>query len=897
MAKNRIKGITIEIDGNTQSLQKSLAEVNGKLRDTQTALKDVDSLLKMDPGNVELIAQKQNYLKDAIEATKEKLEQEKLALQQMKDNNATGEVTEEQKALEREIIETEKSLESLEGEMKNFGAVGKQQAESVAQSMAQVGEKVQAAGQKVSAVGDALTASVSAPIAAAGVGALKASLSYEDALAKLSTIADTSQVPMEELSNQILELSKVSGISAETLANNVYDAISAGQQTADAVNFVSNATALARAGFTSTDSALDILTTSLNAYGLAAEDVTRVSDVLINTQNLGKTTVDQLASSMGKVIPTAKANGVEIEDLAGVYAVMTANGIATAETTTYFNSMLNELGKSGSTAANAFAAGTEHIKEGGLTMKEAMEMGWELTDVLSVLDEQAAESGTTISNMFGSAEAGKAAAVLWDNGAKLNDAVEAMGQSAGATETAYGKLNTTSFEIEKTINELKVTLLEIGDVLKAELMPVFEKVVKKIKELTGYISGMSVEEKEQMIKIAGIVAAIGPLLSVGGRLISGIGTVMTMAPKIGTALTALTGPVGIVIAAIAALAAAFAALWTSDEGFRNDVSGIFNEIQISIQPLVDALGELWAAFQELMQALWAAFGSDIVAMVKTVVIDGIIPQLQTFIDFIKNVVQLVTDLVNGDWNSAWEDLKRIATNLVELTIRTIIIFFEGFLKTSVEIFWKIVAGIGEALLELGASIREKIDEIVYEAIEFWGDLLKRTLEIFQQIWDGIVEKVTGIKDAIVDGVSEAIQFLADLPGKALTWGRDMIDSFINGIKEKVGALSDELEATAEEIAAFLGFSEPEKGPLSNFHTFAPDMMDLFTKGIRDNIPEVRKAAEDMAAAVALPVNASTLTFNIANTINGAPGQNINDLAIAVDRRITTSVAQRRSAWA
>ena len=897
MAKNRIKGITIEIDGNTQSLQKSLAEVNGKLRDTQTALKDVDSLLKMDPGNVELIAQKQNYLKDAIEATKEKLEQEKLALQQMKDNNATGEVTEEQKALEREIIETEKSLESLEGEMKNFGSVGKQQAESVAQSMAQVGEKVQAAGQKVSAVGDALTASVSAPIAAAGVGALKASLSYEDALAKLSTIADTSQVPMEELSNQILELSKVSGISAETLANNVYDAISAGQQTADAVNFVSNATALARAGFTSTDSALDILTTSLNAYGLAAEDVTRVSDVLINTQNLGKTTVDQLASSMGKVIPTAKANGVEIEDLAGVYAVMTANGIATAETTTYFNSMLNELGKSGSTAANAFAAGTEHIKEGGLTMKEAMEMGWELTDVLSVLDEQAAESGTTISNMFGSAEAGKAAAVLWDNGAKLKDAVEAMGQSAGATETAYGKLNTTSFEIEKTINELKVTLLEIGDVLKAELMPVFEKVVKKIKELTGYISGMSVEEKEQMIKIAGIVAAIGPLLSVGGRLISGIGTVMTMAPKIGTALTALTGPVGIVIAAIAALAAAFAALWTSDEGFRNDVSGIFNEIQISIQPLVDALGELWAAFQELMQALWAAFGSDIVAMVKTVVIDGIIPQLQTFIDFIKNVVQLVTDLVNGDWNSAWEDLKRIATNLVELTIRTIIIFFEGFLKTSVEIFWKIVAGIGEALLELGASIREKIDEIVYEAIEFWGDLLKQTLDIFQQIWDGIVEKVTGIKDAIVDGVSEAIQFLADLPGKALTWGRDMIDSFINGIKEKVGALSDELEATAEEIAAFLGFSEPEKGPLSNFHTFAPDMMDLFTKGIRDNIPEVRKAAEDMAAAVAQPVNASTLTFNIANTINGAPGQNINDLAIAVDRRITTSVAQRRSAWA
>ena len=897
MARNRIKGITIEIAGETTSLQKSLQGVNSTLKDTQSALKDVDNLLKMDPGNVELLAQKQSYLNDAISATKEKLEQEKQALEQMKANNATGEVTEQQRALEREITETEQSLKSLEGEMKDFGSVGKQQTAAVAQEMAKVGESVQQAGQKVSAVGDAMTAAVSAPIAAAGVGALKASMSYEDALAKLSTIADTSEVSMEDLSAQILQLSKDSGIAADTLANNVYDAISAGQQTGDAVNFVAKATQLARAGFTSTDAALDILTTSLNAYGLEAEDVARVSDVLINTQNLGKTTVDQLASSMGKVIPTAKANGVAIEDLAGVYAVMTANGIATAETTTYFNSMLNELGKSGSTAANAFAAGTEHIKEGGLTMKEAMDMGWELSDVLSILDEQAAESGTTISNMFGSAEAGKAAAVLWDNAAKLNDAVEAMGTSAGATESAYGKLNTTSFEVDKTVNELKVTLIEIGDVLKAELMPVFDQVVKKVKDLTGYISKMSVEEKQQMIKIAGIVAAIGPLLSVGGRLITGAGTLMTLAPKIGTAITALTGPVGIVIAAIAALAAAFAALWQSDEGFRNDVTGIFSEIQLSIGPLVDALGQLWAAFQELMQALWEVFGSDIVAMVKTVVIDGIIPQLQVFIDFIKNVVQLVTDLVNGDWNAAWEDLKRIATNLVELTIRTIIIFFEGFLKTSVSIFWKIVAGIGEALLELGASIREKIDAIVYEAIEFWGDLLKQTLEIFQNIWDGIVEKVTGIKDAIVNGVSEAVQFLADLPGKALTWGRDMIDSFVQGIKDKIGTLTAELEATAEEIAAYLGFSEPEKGPLANFHVFPEDMVDLFAKGIRDNIPEVRKAAEEMAAAVAQPVNASTLTFNIANTINGAPGQNINDLAIAVDRRITTSVAQKRSAWA
>ena len=897
MARNRIKGITIEIDGNTTSLQNSLKSVNTILRDTQSSLKDVDNLLKMDPGNVELLRQKQDYLNEAISATKDKLEQEKQALEQMKANNATGEVTEQQRALEREIVETQKSLEGLEGELKDFGSIGQQQINAVTQSMAQMGEKVQAAGQKVTAVGDTMTAAVSAPIAAAGAGALKAAMGYEDALAKLSTIADTTEVPMEELSNQILELSKTSGISAETIANNVYDAISAGQKTADAVNFVSNATQLARAGFTSTDAALDILTTSLNAYGLAAEDVSRVSDVLINTQNLGKTTVDQLASSMGKVIPTAKANGVEIETLAGAYAVMTANGIATAETTTYFNSMLNELGKNGSSAANALAEATADIKEGGLTMSEAMEMGWSLSDVLNALDKQAASQGTTISNMFGSAEAGKAAAVLLDNSEKLDAAITAMGDSAGATESAYAKLNTTSFEVDKTINELKIALIEIGNVLKSELAPIFEKVVKKIKELTSAFSNMSAAEKEQVVKIAGIVAAIGPLLAVGGRLITGIGTVMTMAPQIGTALSALTGPVGIVIAAVAALAAAFAALWTSDEGFREGVTGIFTDIQGAIQPLIDALGALWGAFQELLGSLWDVFGTEVMALFNLVFVETIFPIIQNLVEIFTGVVNLIVDIIHGDWSAAWEDLKSIVLNLLEILVDNVLGFFNKLLQTVGSITSKLVKGVIDLFTSLGHETATIINNLITDAINFWKDLFSKTIEIFGDIWDGIKEKVSGIKDAVVDGISGAVEFLSELPEKALTWGRDLIMSFINGIKEKVGQLTDEIEAVAEDIASFLGFSEPEKGPLSNFHTFAPDMMDLFTKGIRDNIPEVRKAAEDMAAAVAQPVNASTLTFNIANTINGAPGQNINDLAIAVDRRITTSVAQRRSAWA
>lgn len=253
--------------------------------------------------------------------------------------------------------------------------------------------------------------------------------------------------------------------------------------------------------------------------------------------------------------------------------------------------------------------------------------------------------------------------------------------------------------------------------------------------------------------------------------------------------------------------------------------------------------------------------------------------------------------MHGDWDAAWQDLKTIATNLVDMLVKGVGNLFTGMLTNTLNIIRKLVDGLVNMFVELGNKLGESIDAIVADAIEFWGQLADDTVEIFQNIWDSIVEKVTGIKDAIVEGIGEAVAWIEELPAKALTWGADMIDNFINGIKSKISSLTDELAATAEEIAAYLGFSEPEKGALADFHTFAPDMVDLFTKGIRDGIPEVRRAAEEMADAVAQPVGSTALTFNISNTINGAPGQNINDLAAAVDRRITASVAQKRSAWA
>ena len=171
---------------------------------------------------------------------------------------------------------------------------------------------------------------------------------YETSLAKVGTIADLGKLSIQKLGSQITDTSNTMGIAATDIAEATYQAISAGQDTANAVEFAGQAAKLATAGFTSTTSAVDILTTALNAYGLSADQATHVSDVLLTTQNLGKTSVDELSSSMGRVIPLAAAYNVSVENLSSGLAVMTANGIATAEATTYTKSMLNELGDTGS---------------------------------------------------------------------------------------------------------------------------------------------------------------------------------------------------------------------------------------------------------------------------------------------------------------------------------------------------------------------------------------------------------------------------------------------------------------------------------------------------------------------------------------------------------------------
>lgn len=324
-------------------------------------------------------------------------------------------------------------------------------ADGISGKLAEVmgGEAASAGKISGKSLGSALVGSLTKVVAAAGIGKMLQSTftggtAFESAMAKVGTIADTAKVPLKSLSSQVLQVSGDMRIGANEIAEAAYQAISAGQDTGNAVAFAEQASMLAKAGFTSSASAVDILTTALNAYGKGADEAGHVSDVLLTTQNLGKTSVDELAGSMGRVIPLAAAYNVSLENLSSGLAIMTANGIATAEASTYTKSMLNELGDTGSTVGKILQQQT------GKSFAELNADGKSLGDVLQVLYDSVGGNATKFAGLWSSVEAGTGALSLASSGAdKFNGVLQQMQADSGATQTAYDTMtNTMAYKLD-----------------------------------------------------------------------------------------------------------------------------------------------------------------------------------------------------------------------------------------------------------------------------------------------------------------------------------------------------------------------------------------------------------------------------------------------------------------
>ena len=563
----KIKGITIEFGADLKQFNKALNAIKKDAKATEKELKYVDKALKLDPKNTELISQKFTLLRKEIKQSEDNLKELKAAQEQAEKAMESGAKVDEDayRRLQREIVETESKLKDLRKE----GTQASYYWKEIGGGLTTVGKKGMA---------------VSAAIGGIGIAATAAASQIEDAFAKTLTIADTNEVAADDLKKAITDLSNETGIASAEVADNVYNAISAGQKTADAVNFVSESSKLAKAGFAESGAALDLLTTVLNAYGLEASKVTDVSDMLIQTQNLGKTTVGELAGAMGRVIPTAKANNVQFNQLSAAYSIMTAKGIATAETTTYLNAMLNELGKGGTKVDKVLRSQT------GKSFSDLSKDGKSLSDVLAVLKDNADKNGIAFSDLWSSTEAGKAAITLLGDGADVfNDRLAEMNDSAGSTQTAFEKLDTSSNKAKKALNQIKNTGIELGSTILVSLQPVIESAADKIRTLTTWFGNLSDGQKRAVVITGTVVAAIPPLLIGIGSVCSAVGTLVGLIG--GPAVIGAAVAIGAITAAVVGLNAA-----TDKE------TEVFNKLNKEIDERQKRMNDLKTASAEQTEA-------------------------------------------------------------------------------------------------------------------------------------------------------------------------------------------------------------------------------------------------------------------------------------------------------
>lgn len=470
-----------------------------------------------------------------------------------------------------------------------------------------LGKTMQDAGDKISSVGKSI-----APVSVAVGGVLavstKSASDFTDGMAKMSTLFETTKVDVGQLSKEFIGLSNETGRSATELAEAGYQALSASVPVEKLGGFVKTSANLAKVGFTDTATAVDVMTTAINAYGMETEDADKIANNLVRTQNLGKTTVDELASSMGKIIPTASSMNVDLNNLCTTYVSLTKQGISTAEATTYANSMLNEMGDSGTTVGGILKDQT------GKSFQELMADGYSLGDVLVILQDYANGTGTNFNELWGSSEAGKAAIAILNAGVDdFNGTLAEMGSTADVVGEGLAKLDTPSEKVNKALNQVKNSGIELGNVFLTALAPTITTVADVIERATTWFSGLDDGTKTVIATVMAFIAALGPVLIIGGQIIGGIGTAITAVSSIAGVVSTVVGfvssalipgiaavvsSIGLVPIAIAALVAGIVAagiaIWQNWDTIKEKAAELWGNVKEKFNAIKDAITDAFS---------------------------------------------------------------------------------------------------------------------------------------------------------------------------------------------------------------------------------------------------------------------------------------------------------------
>ena len=764
---SRIKGITVEIGGDTTKLQTALQGVNKEIKNTQSQLKDVEKLLKLDPGNTELLAQKQRLLSDAIGETKGKLETLKTAAAQANEALSKGEISKDQyDALQRELIATEEELKRLEEQARRS---------SVAmESIAAAGTKIKEAGGKVESAGKALLP-VSAAVAGLGTAAVTTAASFESSMSQvqatmgitkdsMSKVNGESVNTMEALSDLAKKMGSETAFSASECAEALNYLALAGYDTEQMISTLPIVLNLAAAGDIGLASASDMVTDAMSALGLEVSDAGVMVDQMAKTASSTNTSVAQLGEGILTIGATAKSIKGGTAELNTALGILANNGIKSAEGGTHLRNIILSLQNPTDSASKLFKKLGVEVYDSSGNMRSLNDILGDLNSSMGQMSAQ--EKDGIISKIFNKTDLASVNALLANTGSTWDSLQNSIANSAGAAgQMAETQLDNLQGQLTILKSALEGLAISIGELL----MPYIKAIVSAIQSFVDWLNSLDEGTQKIIVTVGLLIAALGPVLIVVGKVMTGIGSIMQMAPAIMGAITAagtalkglfaimLANPIGIIIAAVAALVAGLLYLWNTNEGFRTAVLEIWESIKEGISNVITALStfltETWNDIMATTVSVWT----------------GLTTFLSETWDFLYTTVSSI-------FTNIWNTLVLIFTNIFTSVSSTV-----GDIKNT------IVDGLTAAF--------DFIRSIPVEAFNWGRDMI-------QGIIDGISSMVGAVGDAVkgvADSISSFLHFSRPDKGPLSeyeSWMPDFMEGLAKGIKDSRGLV----DAAISELA-------------------------------------------------------------------------------------------------
>ena len=716
---NNIKGITIEIGGDTTKLDKALGSVNKNVKSTQSELKEVEKLLKLDPKNTEALEQKQKLLAKAVGETKEKLDVLKTAEAQVEEQFKNGEVSEEQyRALKREIEATELSLKKLEEEANKSNL-----------SLEKVGEAFGKVGSKATDIGKKMLP-VTAGIAGMGTAGVAAAMELDDGYDTIITKTGATGEALEELNavaDDLFTEMPIEMADAGTAVGEINTRFGATGETLKGLSkqFIE----FANINGTDLNNSIGKVDKIMEQYNIDAAETGNVLGLITKKGQETGISVDTLMDSLQKNGATFKEMGLNMVQSTNLLAQFEANGVNADTAVAGLRKSIKAYTDEGKSVDEALALTIDSIKNASSE-----------TEALSIAQE-----------VFGTKGAAEMATAIREGRIDLESLSSSMEEYGSVVEDTFNATQDPWDEAKVATNNLKLAAADLGTTLLGSLQPTITKIVNKIKDFTQWFKNLNQSQKETIIKVAAVVAAIGPALIIFGKVATTISTIISVVGKIGPAVKAAkaafsafnavlaANPIILVVTAIVAVIAILVTLYKKCEWFRNGVNAI------------------WEAIKNAFFAAWDG--------IKTFFTETLPNAFNTVVNFIK---------------SNWQALLLLIVNPF--------------------------AGAFKLLYDNCGAFREFVDNFVQNIKQFFQNLWNGIVSIFQGVGQWFIDRfteayngVTGVFAAIGQWFGARWQDIKNALATVASWFLTMFTNAYTNVKNVFALIGQWFGARWQDI--------------------------------------------------------------------------------------------------